>query len=94
MCPELTVCRRLALTGEPCLFCGLTRDALTLLHSGRLQDPPNNPRAMLFFTVFAAEGLFRAVSLLPLRRLGIRARLAADAGFHCALAAFAVLNWN
>ncbi len=94
MCPELTVCRQLALTGQPCLLCGLTRDASAVLRSGELQDPPNNPRAMLFFTVFAAEGLFRAVSLIRFRRIGIGVRLASDVGFHCALGVFAALRWN
>jgi len=90
--PELTVCRHVASTGEPCAFCGLTRDARSLLYGGRIPDAPHNPRAVLFFTLFAFEALFRTCAILLVRRTRLRPWLLADAGVHAGMAALLLLR--
>ena len=92
--PALTVCRHYARTGEPCVFCGLTRDAGAFMATGRLPVPPHNPRAAPLLAVFAISGLFRIWTVLPFRWRGLHSRLLADASLHCALGAFLALNWG
>jgi len=90
--PELTVCRHVASTGEPCAFCGLTRDARSLLDEGRLPDTPHNPLAVLFFTLFSFEALFRISAVLFARRTRLRPWLLADAVVHAGMAALLLLR--
>lgn len=92
MWPELTVCRHVAETGEPCAFCGLTRDARSILAEGRFPDTPHNPKAVLFFTLFAFEALFRLSALLFVRRTRLRPWLLTDAGAHAGMAALLLLR--
>lgn len=93
LAPELTVCRSLVLTGRPCAFCGLTRDAGILLATGRLPDPPHNPRAAVFLALFAIGAGFRFSVAVLLRPSSLKRWLLADAGLHGAMAAALAGAW-
>ena len=79
--PGIWICAFDAIVGEPCPFCGLTRDFNTFF-SGRIQNQLNANSMFLFFFVIY-ELLFRSVYIIQLKRKKInRTYLMADIMTH------------
>ena len=91
--PDIPGCYYKELTGEPCPFCGLTRDMNGVL-TGEKKQHRINSRFQLFLVIYAFEWIIRITMLLVSRRFTGKALPVIDIGIHSVLAAIILLTLN
>ncbi len=83
--PFLPGCIHKELTGDPCVFCGLTRDMNCVLTGSVTQDRINT-NFQIFLAAYAFEWFIRIFMLLMSRRFTGKTLPAIDIFIHCILA--------
>lgn len=91
--PDIPGCYYKELTGEPCPFCGLTRDMNCVL-TGEEEQHRINSRFHLFLAVYVFEWIIRITMLSVSRRFAGKALPAIDIGIHSVLAVMVLLALN
>ncbi|HHH76480.1 MAG TPA: DUF2752 domain-containing protein [Phycisphaerae bacterium] len=87
----MTSCRYRQLTGDPCLFCGLTR-GMNATYGGRWQEAISfHPLALAIVAIAALEVLFRGVVVLGIFQPWFRwSGVAVDVSVHVLLLAMII----
>lgn len=91
--PSVIHCYYKEYTGNPCPFCGLTRDMSCLL-TGNGEQERVNSRFQLFLTVYAVEWVIRIFTLLMSRRFTGKTLPAIDVAIHCVIAVMVLYAFN
>lgn len=91
--PEIPGCYCKELTGEPCPFCGLTRDMNCVL-TGEKEQHSINSGFQLFLAIYVFEWIIRITMLLVSRRFTGKTLPVIDIGIHSVLAVIILLTLN
>ena len=83
--PSVVRCYYKELTGDPCPFCGLTRDLNCVLTGDEEQDRINT-RFQLFLAVYTFELVLRIIVFLLSRKFTGKILPVTDGAIHCIIA--------
>lgn len=91
--PSIMRCYYKEITGDPCPFCGLTRDMNCVLSGNREQDRINT-HFQLFLTVYAVEWIIRIFMLLMSGRFTGKSLPVIDITIHGVIAVIVLYAFN
>ena len=91
--PSVVKCYYKEFTGDPCPFCGLTRDMNCVL-TGEGGHDRVNTRFQIFLSIYVLELALRIFLVLASKRLTGRTLPAVDIAIHCILALIVLRAFN